>query len=192
MMLEDLQLLHRMRRGDQHGATELWCRWSPRLVALARMTGGGTCGAEDVVQRVFLRLVGLDAASAGGIVDLGAFLVTMVRNEVRNVARGTQRAERLDASAARGRTEVAGATPEAGDELQAAIDALPTEQRELLRLKHVAELTFAQIGLVLEVNHNTVASRYRSALDALRTLLQSGSQGDRALSCVKLVEVNRD
>ena len=51
--------------------------------------------------------------------------------------------------------------------------ALPPEQREVVLLKIDGELTFVQIGQVLGVSMNTAASRYRYALEKLRTTLEA-------------------
>ena len=48
---------------------------------------------------------------------------------------------------------------------------LPIEQREVLSLKIDGGLTFAEIAAVLGIRPNTAASRYRYALEKLRTLL---------------------
>jgi DNA-directed RNA polymerase specialized sigma24 family protein len=45
------------------------------------------------------------------------------------------------------------------------------KQREIIALKIDGELTFAQIGEVLGISPNTAASRYRLALEKLRTAL---------------------
>ena len=67
--------------------------------------------------------------------------------------------------------------PIEGDERRAAIEEamkrLPEEQREVLVLKIWGELTFEAIGRELTVSANTVASRYRYALAALRRELAS-------------------
>ena len=55
--------------------------------------------------------------------------------------------------------------------LVAALDLLPREQREVLVMKIWNELTFAEIASVLEISQNTVASRYRYALAALKKSL---------------------
>ena len=55
--------------------------------------------------------------------------------------------------------------------LEAAIHELPVEQREVLTLKIWGELTFQQIATVTDDSPNTVASRYRLALAALREQL---------------------
>jgi len=53
-------------------------------------------------------------------------------------------------------------------QLEAAIQRLPVEQREVLTLKVWGELTFQQIAAVMDESPNTIASRYRLALASLR------------------------
>jgi RNA polymerase sigma-70 factor (ECF subfamily) len=50
---------------------------------------------------------------------------------------------------------------------------LPCEQREVVLLKIDGELTFAQIAVVMGTSINTAASRYRYALEKLRTELET-------------------
>ena len=56
--------------------------------------------------------------------------------------------------------------------LAAAVAALPEEQRAVLHLKIWEDLTFARIGEILDIPANTAASRYRYALDKLRTVFR--------------------
>ena len=49
-----------------------------------------------------------------------------------------------------------------------AVDRLPPEQKEVLTLKIWGELTFDEIGRTLDLSLNTVASRYRYALQKLK------------------------
>ena len=58
-----------------------------------------------------------------------------------------------------------------GQRLQRALLALPAEQREVVALKIDGGLTFAQIAQVMDVSINTAASRYRYALEKLRSSL---------------------
>jgi DNA-directed RNA polymerase specialized sigma24 family protein len=55
--------------------------------------------------------------------------------------------------------------------LRRALLGLPDDQREVTILHVWGELTFSQIGEVLAVSSNTVASRYRYALAKLRELM---------------------
>ena len=61
------------------------------------------------------------------------------------------------------------------ERLERALRALPPEQREVIALKIDGELTFAQIARVLDISVNTAASRYRYALEKLRSTLEGGA-----------------
>ncbi len=54
------------------------------------------------------------------------------------------------------------------DNIQNALQKIPSEQREVIVLKVWGELTFIQIALSLNESANTVASRYRLGLKALK------------------------
>lgn len=56
--------------------------------------------------------------------------------------------------------------------LTASLDALPSEQKAVVVLKVWEEMTFVEIAEVLDISANTVASRYRYALDKLRDELR--------------------
>jgi RNA polymerase sigma-70 factor (ECF subfamily) len=55
--------------------------------------------------------------------------------------------------------------------LRKEVEALPDKLREALTLKIWGGLTFAEIGRVLKISHNTAASRYRYALEQLQQKL---------------------
>ena len=52
--------------------------------------------------------------------------------------------------------------------LRTAVEGLSDKLREVVTLKVWSGLTFAQIGEVLKISHNTAASRYRYALELLQ------------------------
>ena len=56
--------------------------------------------------------------------------------------------------------------------ISAALNHLPEPQREVLVLRIWGELSFAEIASALGDSINTVASRYRYALDGLRRILK--------------------
>ena len=56
--------------------------------------------------------------------------------------------------------------------VQAAMEHLSADQREVLTLKIWGDLTFREIAETVGVSINTVASRYRYALEALRNVLE--------------------
>ena len=55
--------------------------------------------------------------------------------------------------------------------LNRALIKLTLEQREVVILKVYEQMTFRKIAEILRIPHNTVASRYRYALDKMRTFL---------------------
>ena len=59
-------------------------------------------------------------------------------------------------------------TDERNQALLRAVEKLPTEQSEVLTLKIWGELTFDEIARTLDLSLNTVASRYRYALQKLK------------------------
>ena len=59
--------------------------------------------------------------------------------------------------------------------MQAAVEALPAEKREVVVMKLYGQLTFAQMAAVLEEPLSTVATRYQRALEELRELLEAKS-----------------
>ena len=65
---------------------------------------------------------------------------------------------------------------ERNQQVQAAVDALPAEKREVVVMRLYGQLTFAQMAAVLEEPLSTVATRYQRALDELRVLLEAKSQ----------------
>lgn len=129
--------------------------------------------AEDVVQDVFLAVVrsreGLD-----GVRDLTGYLFAALHRAAGRCAQRRARAPLTSQPAAI--EAVAPVEPAPADcpycrRVQQAIRALPDEQREVLALKIDGELTFAQIAHIANASINTVASRYRYALQKLRTSL---------------------
>jgi RNA polymerase sigma-70 factor (ECF subfamily) len=63
--------------------------------------------------------------------------------------------------------------------VEIALRELPPEQREVVVLRVWGGLTFAQIATALDQSINTVASRYRYALEALRREMKSYSHERR-------------
>ena len=61
--------------------------------------------------------------------------------------------------------------PEERLAIQAALLALPAEQREVVHLKVFEGLTFQEIAEFTDESIHTIASRYRYALEKMRAVL---------------------
>ena len=160
---------------ERSGIDENWktcfAQLGPALLLFARRWTNCLADAEDVVQEAFVRFWRRQHS-----LENRALLYAMVRSIALDRLRSEQRRVRREATVRSDEPEFFESSFAAGDEgqqlLAVAIEQLPEEQREVVILKIWNELTFAEIGHVLEISQNTAASRYRYALSALKKILQ--------------------
>ena len=143
----------------------------PALLLFARRWTNCRAEAEDIVQEAFVRFWRRQHS-----ISNRALLYATVRSTALDRLRSDQRRARREAAVALDgaqHLEPRFATVDEGQQmLAAAVERLPNEQREVVILKIWNDLTFAEIGSVLEISQNTAASRYRYALGALKKTLQ--------------------
>lgn len=150
---------------------------TPVFSFLVRLTGD-RARAEDLCQETFLKAVRA-AASWAPRATFRTWLYAIARNQAVDEAR--RRAfRRVEPLAGRAGTEPAweGTPPDGAAEaallrpkLEAALASLPEQQREVFLLREHAGLRFPEIAEVTGVPENTVKSRMRYALEALRVEL---------------------
>ena len=181
----DEQLMRRFQRGEARAFETLMLRHrTPVYSFLLRLTGERT-RAEDLAQETFMRLV-KGAATWEPRAAVRTWLFTIARNLAVDAARrqAFRATESLDATSIdgpRARHAPPAATGPGPDEeaeaaqlrprLEAALASLPAEQREVFLLREHAGLSFPEIAEATGVNENTVKSRVRYALLALRDRL---------------------
>ncbi|MGO9610996.1 MAG: RNA polymerase sigma factor [Verrucomicrobiia bacterium] len=147
------------------------------LFLYARQLCRNDADAADVVQEAFLRVWRKHANNGVTEPDLPALCYAAVRYTVLDRQRQAARRHRREVTAGESwydQPALFESSLEQAEErahLEAAIRRLPVEQREVLTLKIWGELTFQQIATVTDESPNTIASRYRLALAALRQLL---------------------
>jgi RNA polymerase sigma-70 factor, ECF subfamily len=145
---------------------KLYEKHGPALAAYGCCCGLDFGSAEDVVQQLFLKLLQGDAFAAQAPV---AYLYRAVRNASLNEGRNRRRETTLQdeevwfthATADRAETI----------SLQNALRELPGEQREAVFLRVWSGMTLQEIADATGTPLNTVASRYRYALEKLRERL---------------------
>jgi RNA polymerase sigma-70 factor (ECF subfamily) len=171
-------LAESLAAGDPDAFAALYDRLAVRLLGAARTMTGSSADADDVVQDLFVELA-RGRARLAAVADLEAYVFTMLRNAVRRRGRRAALDRRAVLAIAEGRQAAGGFAAAAADlpddALAAAVAALPEAQREVVALKIDAGLTFAEIAAVIGTSLNTAASRYRYALEKLRTAL-TGSE----------------
>ena len=158
----------RLESADVDVLSALFDLTSQRLVRLAIAVARNQHDAEDAVQTVLVRVAGrpnlLTTASCPW-----AYLLRMVRNEALVIGRRKHRLVSAD-----NLTDLV--TIRKVDELEreethraiwSALRTLPADQAEVVVLKIWEDMTFAQIGQLLDASPNTVASRYQYAMTKL-------------------------
>ena len=157
----------------------------PRLRRYARALTGERARADDLVQDTLERaLIKLHLWQTGS--DMRAWLFTLMHNVFINQLR-TQ-AGRLTVALDDEAAQVA-VRPTQSDglevrDLQAALLRLPEEQREVLLLVGLEQMTYEETAGVLAIPIGTVMSRLSRARERLRGLL-AGSTTPAALKVVK-------
>ncbi len=150
-----------------------YAQLAPKLLLFARQWVGSIADAEDVVQTAFVKFWRYQP-------DAGPEHYPLLYSAVR-----TSALDLIRTDSRRGRREQIIATDpgepffdvtieqnENSDLINSALQHLPESQREVLVLRIWGELSFAEIATTLGDSINTVASRYRYALDALRRILK--------------------
>jgi len=145
---------------------------APRLLLFARQWVPSAADAEDVVQTAFVKFW---RHRPDAQPDHYPLLYSAVRTCALDFQRGRERRQRReanpDAEILREDATFFDHAVERREEaalLEAALRELPPEQREIVVLRVWGGLTFAEIAMTLNQSINTVASRYRQALETLR------------------------
>ena len=160
-----------MKRPPDDRIAELFNQHAPALLLYARQWIGAAA-ADDVVQRVFVRLLGAGKLPA----DPRTWLFRCARNEAISTWRSDQRRARREQSIAED------ASPWFMANVEDAIDAtaaqrvmaqLPASQREIITLRIWSGLTLAQIAEVTGLATSSVHHQLNLALSTMRRRLES-------------------
>ncbi len=166
-------LTQRIARGEQKAVELLYELLTPYLSRYVSTLVETPQDLEDVVQAFFVRV----CCSPQRVVRAErpyAYCLRMIRNEALKLARQHQRARRPREKEGRKKEtspETSAQQAELCQRVRRALKRLPEEQAEVVVLKVWEGLTFAEIAEVLDESANTVASRYRYALEKLARLL---------------------
>jgi RNA polymerase sigma factor (sigma-70 family) len=188
-MDENLSLGVGMAEGSRT-ISEAFAREGARLKAFIRKRVRDVADVEDVLQDVFYELVEAERAMQP-IGSVAAWLYRVARNRITDRFRVSGRTQPLESAAREQSIDEeselsvldllpAGDTPEAAyardvllDELDAALDELPAEQREAFVAHELEGLSFKDLAARTGASVNTLLSRKRYAVLHLRRRLHA-------------------
>lgn len=166
-------------------ADDLSARFEQRVVplvddayTLARHLVRDEHDAQDIVQEAYLRAWRHFAGFRGG--DERSWLLTIVRNCCYTWRRAAREADSVEYDdehhgLVEGRGSAADARAIVGSErahLDVALNALPTEFREVLVLREIDDFSYREIARIVGVPVGTVMSRLARARERLRRVLK--------------------
>ena len=168
----DVDLVRLAQRGDRHAFGRLVRRHQRRVFAIGLRWLRNAEDADDLVQETFVRawqaLPGFDDTRA-----FPPWLVTIAVNRAKTKLSRVRPDEEIDETVV-----WEGPSPEEDTErailardVNAALAALPEEQRIVLHLRAVEDLSYREIAAALDVPVGTVMSRLSRAREALRRTL---------------------
>ena len=175
LMVEDKILIWIFKHGSRDALQSIYQKYVVYLVTLATALSNDVNTAEDIVHDVFVSFAqSTERLRLEG--SLKAYLATCVVNRLRDRVRARQRQpSAIDEahsiySTASG-PELSAVCSEELQQLSHAMAQLPYEQKEVIMLHLHGGMMFKQIAESQNVSINTVQSRYRYALDKLRSLM---------------------
>ena len=166
-MLENRYAISGSDARDEHLLT-----WVPRLRRYARALVGNREDADDLVQDTLERALSKSALWRG-VSDMRAWLFSMMHNlHVDGVRRPRLHTVVLDDD-----TPEVPVAPTQADrlavlDLQAALGRLPVEQREIILLVALEDMSYADVAATLGIPIGSVMSRLSRGRERLRSLMQ--------------------
>ena len=174
--------------GDEAAWRELVDRYSRRVFALIRARCGRRDLAEEITQSVFATVcVKLTSGEYGEQGRFESWLFRVAINRVRDEIRRQRRhAAPTDPS---GFVRLASDEPDDrhGDDeqqsaelaaLRSAVAELGERDREIIHLRHHAQLSFKQMAELLDEPMGTLLARHHRALRKLRDIMEQSTSGD--------------
>ncbi len=176
----DAILLGALRQRDEAALAALYDRYGGLVYTLALRIVGDRELAQEMLQDVFLRCWDHAATFRPGRGAVSAWLLGIARNRAIDLLRSRQHQARLREREPLPSADAPGAPgqPDMSDlvvlrqTVRAALDTLPSRQRQAIELAYYGGLPQREIARLLGEPLGTVKTRMRAGLERLRCLLQ--------------------
>ncbi|MEI8110565.1 MAG: sigma-70 family RNA polymerase sigma factor [Chitinophagia bacterium] len=180
--VSDTELIKAFQEGDVQAVEVLINRYKDKVFSSLLFYVKDTYLAEDLFQDVFIKII--DTLQNKRYTEEGKFLpwaLRIARNLCLDYFRKVKRSPSIKTSDQTDIFEVLNLSEEAADtkmmqgqshdRVRKMLDMLPEEQREIIVLRHYANLSFKEIAQITDCSINTALGRMRYGLINLRKLM---------------------
>jgi RNA polymerase sigma-70 factor (ECF subfamily) len=191
-LYDESELLAKTASGDQFAFRILYEKYSKKIYTLSVRLLHSEILAEEVRQEVFLKLwmLGTELTT---IDNVEAYLRTLTRNRCLNVLRRIVLENKSDRELSKNYVDAHNETEESillndtRNLLNAAIDLLPEQQRQVYLLRQSEGLKYEEIAIRLNISINTVKTHMKRALASLRIHVSTNTDVAVILIILKLL-----
>ena len=181
--LNDQQLIHHYLGGDERAFEELLNRHQQKIYTSIYLFVKDQSLAEDIFQEVFIKII--DTLRKGKYNHEGKFSQWAMRisynlcvdyfrrNKRRPQVQPTEEFDIFDVlRMTDDNAEQRIIRSQTHDKVRQLVDLLPPEQREVVILRHYADMSFKEIAQLTRVSINTALGRMRYALINIRKMVE--------------------
>ena len=180
--LQDQQLIQLFLNGDSQALSSLIERYKDKIFTSIYLLVKDKYLAEDIFQDTFIKVI--DTLNSGRYTDEGKFLPWVMRiahNLCVDHFRKVKRTPAIKTSDDHDIFEVLNFSEPGADEkmmqgqsherVSKMLDMLPEDQKEVIVMRHYAELSFKEIAKLTDCSINTALGRMRYGLINLRKMM---------------------
>lgn len=164
------QNMRKMKDGDKEGLKEIYTEYLPYIYTIIYGILQSKENAEDVASEFFIKLWNIADTYHDKAESHRGFLATIARNMAIDFLRKNQRevpAEELPDSESHSSVEQQVLSELS---LQEALQMLKENEKQIVGMKVLSDMTFQEIAKTLKIPLGTVTWRYRNAMSKLRSL----------------------
>ncbi|HAC15225.1 MAG TPA: hypothetical protein DCE78_04680 [Bacteroidetes bacterium] len=186
----DTQLVESLQEGNERAFHLLLQRWNEPIFNFCLRITGDADDASDCTQKTFIKVYHRIGTLKNGLA-LKSWMYQIALNQCRDELKRRDRFRFLRFSDSNDQTEADLTTiePISNDMLDdpeislqrsqlrmmldAALMKIPAEQREIVVMKELQQLTFPEIAVILGISENTIKSRLYYGLKAMHKILKN-------------------
>jgi RNA polymerase sigma-70 factor (ECF subfamily) len=169
---EELQLLARAQAGDKEALALLWDAVTPKLYGYLINQLRHKDLAEDICQETWLKAIKHLHTFKNRGVRFSAWVFAIARNECRQYWRGGNKEISVDMGDENFVDSVRSVPSTDYLLIESALGTLSAEEKEIIELRYIADLSFKEIAAILEISMVAARVRVHRALSHARAIIK--------------------